>query len=117
MVRALAAAFTLWFALVLIEPAVLHACPVHNPAPVPTSAGEGAHHGHEAAPAPDHHSGAQCLCLGDCTTITGVGLPSSIATLVVPTTTSGRDTGLPDYAYLPVAAAHVIPFANGPPLV
>ena len=115
MLRALAAVFTLWFALILIEPAVLHACPVHNPVAVPTS-GATAHHGHEAAPAPEHNSGAHCLCLGDCATFTGVALPASITTLVVPTTTSDGDTGLPDYAYVPVAAAHVIPFANGPPL-
>jgi hypothetical protein len=31
-------------------------------------------------------------------------------------TGAATDAGLPDYAYVPVAAEHVLPLANGPPL-
>jgi hypothetical protein len=30
-------------------------------------------------------------------------------------TAARSDSGLPDYNYVPVAAAHVLPFQNGPP--
>jgi hypothetical protein len=31
-------------------------------------------------------------------------------------TIASQDAGLPDYAYVPVAAQHVLPLANAPPL-
>jgi hypothetical protein len=114
MARVFTAFFAIWFALILVEPVMLHACPVHNAAAAPASSGGHAHEGHDDAaslpPQTDH-----CMCLGDCVQIAGTGLPSVVTQLVVTTTVHVRDTGLPDYAYVPVAVAHAIPFANGPP--
>jgi hypothetical protein len=112
--RILASVFTVWFAAALVEPAVLHVCPVHDAA-VPTDAVAHAHAGHEASPSPQPNAGDHCLCLGDCANATHIGLPASRTAVLIETTLDARDTGLPEYAYVPIAAAHVIPFANGPP--
>jgi hypothetical protein len=114
--RALAAVFTLWFAIAMVEPAVLHACPVHDVASVPAGANGHSHVGHDAAPA-HPTSSSHCLCLGDCATIAGVALPSPVTRLMAANVVEARNTGLPDHAYVPVAVAHAIPFANGPPTV
>jgi hypothetical protein len=115
MARVFSALFVAWFALLLVEPAMLHACPVHNAAAAPASGGAHSHDGH-AAPTPvPPQAGEHCMCLGDCTQIAGAGLPSAVTRLVVTAIVHARDTGLPDYAYVPVAVAHAIPFANGPP--
>ena len=110
--RSLAALFTAWLALALVEPAVLHACPVHDTGSVPAETH--GHVGHEAPPS-QPAAGSHCLCLGDCTSVAGVSLPSAVTTLTAETIVEARDTGLPDHAYVPVAVAHAIPFANGPP--
>ena len=112
--RCLAALFTAWLALTIVEPAVVHACPVHNAESVPAEAH--GHAGHEAPPS-QPAAGSHCLCLGDCTSGAGVSLPSAVTTLTAETAVEARDTGLPDHAYVPVAVAHGIPFANGPPAV
>ena len=115
MARVFTALFAAWFALVLVEPAMLHACQVHNVATAPASGGGHSHQGHDAPTPVPPQAGAHCMCLGDCTQVAGAGLPSAVTRLVVTTTVDVRDTGLPDYAYVPVAVAHAIPFANGPP--
>jgi hypothetical protein len=46
-----------------------------------------------------------------------MSLPSAVPTLTAETVGEARNTGLPDHAYVPVAVAHAIPFANGPPAV
>src|SRR5688572_8825176 len=103
--RLITALFAVWFALVLVEPAMLHACPVHHAAAAPASAGGHAHGGHDAAASLPPQAGAHCMCLGDCAQIAGVGLPSAVTQFVVTTTLHARDNGLPDYAYVPVAVA------------
>lgn len=113
--RVFASVFALWFAVALVEPALLHACPVHDTAASPTQAAAHAHAGHEAAPSSQPSAGEHCLCLGDCAHATALGLPSVVTRLDARVSAQERDPGLPDYAYVPVAAAHVIPFANGPP--
>ena len=110
--RCLAALFTAWLAIAMAEPAVLHACPVHDTESFPAKA-----HGHAGGEAPSQPAaGSHCLCR-DCTSVAGVGLPSAVTTLTAERAVEARDTGLPDHAYVPVAVAHAIPFANGPPAV
>jgi hypothetical protein len=114
--RSLAAVFTAWFAIAMVEPAVLHACPVHDAGSVPAQSDGHAHVGHDTAPS-HPTSGSHCLCLGDCTNIASVGLPSPVIRVLATPVVEWRDTGLPHHAYVPVAVAHAIPFANGPPAV
>jgi hypothetical protein len=115
--RSLAALFTIWFAVALVEPAVLHVCPVHDAMASTAPASAHMHGGHDGASSSHPATTAHCLCLGDCAKIGSVGLPASVTSLASTTIIHARDTGLPDYAYVPVAVAHVIPFANGPPAV
>lgn len=119
--RALSALFALWFTVYTVEPAALHACDVHD-APRATAAA-GTTHAHathaaqsDATPETGQPSdgNACCTCPGDCATPSPVALTAAHVALVVPTATTS-DTGLADYEYAPVAAAHVLPFANGPP--
>ena len=46
---------------------------------------------------------------------TGILLGAPPAVLADAETAAARDSGLPDFEYAPVAAAHVLPFSNGPP--
>lgn len=134
--RALAALLAVWFAIVMAEPAALHSCPMHGGPAVAAASG-----GHHAAPAPEaaasihaaarhgmaHHgapvpadrgAGHQCTCLGRCAAGVGAAAPAARVVLAQAVeTAAARDSGLPDHEYVPVAAAHVLPFANGPPTV
>ena len=114
--RFVAVLFTVWFAVALVEPAMLHVCPVHDGAPA-APANAHVHGAHDGASASHPAAAAHCLCLGDCTSMGSVGLPSSVTTIAAATIVQARDTGLPDHAYVPIAVAHAIPFANGPPVV
>ena len=123
--RALAAVMAAWLAIVMAEPAVLHACPMHGGVGMTHAASaahgvamEMTHHAASApadSPAQPAH-GHQCTCLGQCSAPVGVAAPAALVALA-PTieTVAARDGGLPDFEYVPVAAAHVLPFANGPP--
>ena len=113
-----------WLAVSLSEPAFLHSCPVH-------SLGSGAHsanavpqtlaahhHGSAGSTAPAKgHETHNCTCIGSCCCATPIGLVAPRVLVVVSEPTALRDTGLPEYAYVPVAADHVLPFQNGPPAV
>ena len=125
--RALAALMAAWLAIVMAEPAVLHACPMHGGAHAAASAAvqggagsamtmahDAASHASDAPAHPAH--GHQCTCLGQCCTPVGVAAPATVVALVTaPDSAAARDAGLPDFEYVPVAAAHVLPFPNGPP--
>jgi hypothetical protein len=129
--RAVAAVMAVWLAIVMAEPAALHSCPMHGGLAVGASAA-GQEHAvsavphpgstdaamHRGAPAPGHGGGHQCTCLGRCAAAVGVAAPAPRVVLTsVVETAATRDSGLPDFEYVPVAAAHVLPFANGPPTV
>lgn len=122
--RALSAVMAVWLVVSLSEPAFLHSCPVH-------SLGSGAHranvvlqafatHHHDwtdsTAPVNGHET-HNCTCIGSCCCATPIGLAAPRVLAAVSEPTAFRDTGLPEYAYLPVAADHVLPFQNGPPAV
>jgi hypothetical protein len=105
----------LWLAISIAEPALLHACPMHDG--VTAEAGSGGHHAHGAADdasAPDAKRVA-CLCLGDCAAAAAVGLAPMRLALLDARILAMADAGLPDHAYVPVARTLLLPFANGPP--
>ena len=108
--RIVALALSFWFLAVSAGPELTHACPTHGSHAATASA----HSGHGATPTPEKSN--QCTCLGQCCSSAPVAIVSAgIALIEVPTVAS-RDAGLPDYEYVPVAAQHVLPPANGPPL-
>ena len=116
----------LWFVAVAAGPELTHACPTHGAHA--TSAWAVSHDGHQAPAAPTaataHHSDGdtnssqsnQCTCLGQCRCTTPVALVTEMIALVEMASAATRDAGLPDYAYVPVAAQHVLPLAQAPPL-
>jgi hypothetical protein len=123
--RVFAAWLSLWFALVSVDPASLHSCPMHGavPASAHGDAGQASHHEHghdqfgQDAPA-SPSSGHACLCLGDCQTGAAAALPDVLP--VVPST-----------VYVTVVESRValtreleesrrtcvLPFATAPPVV
>ena len=124
--RALSAFLAAWLAIVMAEPAALHTCPTHGGSHAAAMHGAGAasamamgdamsaHHGAGTPGRPAHRH--QCTCLGQCNAPVGVAAPAALVALLPAVETSAtRDSGLPDHEYVPVAAAHVLPFANGPP--
>ena len=127
--RALALFVGAWFVAVSAAPDLTHACPMHGSHAAVAALGSSAHAGHTGAiPAASaaHHSapssestpqrGTQCTCLGQCCGAAPVAVVSASIALADIVTVATRDAGLPDYAYVPVAAQHVLPFAHGPPL-
>ncbi len=131
--RPVSALIAVWFALVLVEPAALHSCPVHGDHGAPAATLAGATHSsdgpadlehadHHATSAGDHapdesHSG--CTCPDDCATAAaGMVVPDAhiIATaVVIPTTTAIVDPAVSRPAH--VRIAFELPFANGPPVL
>jgi hypothetical protein len=121
--RTCAALFAVWFTVNAVELAALHACELHE-APLASATASGAphtHHGHDGHHALGSDAGQPgdqtscCTCPADCNPVSPGALPIATTGPVVATTAT-TDTGLPDYEYVPVAAAHVLPFANGPPI-
>lgn len=115
--RAFAALLVAWFTAYGVGPEVLHVCEMHSPMSAKAATQVTAHG--------DHHDPAQlgqpgdtgecCTCPGACALVAPATLPQGTQTLVV-ATIALPDTGLPSYEYVPVAAAHTLPFANGPPV-
>lgn len=124
--RALALFVGLWFVAVSAGPELAHACPTHGNHAMATALGDmpGGHGGtatagaHHRAPNTESHQqhGSQCTCLGHCCSAPPVALVATTIALADVVTAAANDAGLPDYAYVPVAAQHVLPLANGPPL-
>jgi hypothetical protein len=111
----------LWFVAVTAGPELSHACPTHGHAALASAlqSGHANHAGMGTASTtgdsqPSH--GSQCTCLGHCCSAPPVGLVAAAIALADVVTTATQDAGLPDYAYVPVAAQHVLPLANGPPV-
>jgi hypothetical protein len=119
--RFLAALMAVWFTINMVEPAWLHACPVHDGLVVTATAshhtgGEshGSHHAasHEDANAPGESH--QCSCLGACTAAAIVAAP--VSSLIGTVEHRAAAPGLPEYYHPVLDRAHELPFANGPPL-
>src|SRR5512138_165833 len=126
--RALALFAGLWFVAVSAGPELAHDCPVHGNHAMSASLG-GQHAGHGGTAARAHHDMSsnrpdagsqphpgQCTCLGSGCSAPAVALVAPTIALADVVTAAANDAGLPDYAYVPVAAQHVLPLANGPPL-
>jgi len=116
----------LWFVAVMAAPEVTHACPMHGSHAVAASPAS-AHAAHSSAvqSAADHHSAStdsaprhspQCSCLGHCCSTPPIAIMATSVSLADIVTFATRDAGLADYAYVPVAAQHVLPLAHAPPL-
>jgi hypothetical protein len=114
----------LWLVVFTTAPAAVHACPVHDGAGAQAhGTSHGGHNGHAAmtamghdeAPAPaDHASKAVCQCPGSCSTVTPVQL-AAIAPVDLATIVATTDPGLPEFAYVAISRALLLPYANGPP--
>jgi hypothetical protein len=140
--RPFAALLAVWFALVMVEPAALHSCPVHaghaaaghgpaagEPAPSVGMAG-GAHSAHMSgasvtesgraddagAPGSPHH--ADCTCPGACTASSGaIALPAAVLVRPLTITIVGVSPIPTTVAPASARAPFILPFANGPPLL
>jgi len=120
--RVIALFVGIWFVAAAAGPDLTHACPMHGGHSSAASAAEHADHGAVAehhlassSESPSHH-GTQCTCLGQCCSTGPVAVLSARTALGDTDTVATRDAGLPDYAYVPVAAQHVLPLAHAPPL-
>jgi hypothetical protein len=113
--RFLSSLFALWFAVVVGDPGVLHACPEH-----------GGHAGHGSAHSAHQRAGGEhgkapattggCTCIGSCCAAPSLApLPEiasfTVSTAIVPAVST------PEYpASAPASLPErLLPFANGPP--
>jgi hypothetical protein len=122
--RPLNALFALWFAAVLGDPGVLHACPMHGghggAGHSAAAAAPAGHMGHampgtsEATPHQD--APAPCTCVGHCCAtpaaapvlvVAAVHVPEAVAEVRHPLAAPSSD--------VPASPALRLPFANGPP--
>jgi len=126
--RPFAALIAVWFALIMVEPAALHSCPVHaaHASPSVSLADEHAGHGGamashgnaaDASQSTGHHDDhAACTCPGRCTASTvGVALPGAVVGSTVALTIATIDEPVATATFTPVRAPFVLPFPNGPP--
>lgn len=126
--RGLSALLAVWFALVVAEPAALHACPMHSAAEPSTSsadASQAAHGGHagHAAPSADRQAGDHrpaddahvCTCLGDCSGTVVASVPTATTAPVVPVRLTAVTLGRPQHEFVAAWADFVLPFATAPP--
>ena len=110
-----------WFVLYATEPAAaLHRCPMHDGSmgtmamdasgsmPVAAHAPQG-----DRQPASSHHA---CTCMGDCAGAAFVALGGSSTSFVAVVVPAAHAQPMAATAFVPVAAAHVLPFSNGPPV-
>ncbi len=115
--RPLSALFALWFAFVLVDPGVLHACPMHGgthavqQAPA-THAEHSAHHDG----APQDENARLCTCVGHCPAATAE-VPVPLApTFAVPVHVAEPVSLFAEPCDVAPASPDVsLPFANGPP--
>lgn len=127
--RPLAALFALWFAFILGDPGLLHACPMHGGHGVASAtASAGAEHrmaahgvhasaSHDASPDASHHGKtAPCTCVGLCCIAPALASLPAVAALHVPVTISRAEPAqLVAFVVAPAAPDLRLPFANGPP--
>lgn len=126
--RPLAALFALWFAFVVGDPGLLHACPMHGGhggvIPVATSGAE--HHapahgdhasmGHASSHDASHHGSAQCTCVGQCCMAPSVAPLPTASAMHLPATVSLAEPALVvAFVVAPAAPDTRLPFPNGPP--
>ena len=131
--RPLNALFALWFALVLGDPGVLHACPMHGghggshaTVAATTSATASSHDAHAshdasgvaAAAEQSQHPDAPpaCTCVGHCCAASVVAPVPTVAAVHVPTAAAeSRHVSARPSCDVPASPDRLLPFANGPP--
>jgi hypothetical protein len=123
--RALSAVLAVWFALVTVEPAALHACPMHSGghagarAHADSEGQQADHAGHQAvAGAPDSQapsSGHSCTCLGDCSGTLVARVPEGHVALVALLAPPKVAPGRPQHEFVAAWVDFVLPFATAPP--
>jgi hypothetical protein len=113
MSRTLAAVFSIWLAVSMVEPVQLHTCPMHGGLAIETGHVAGDHSHHDRSGDRKSH---QCSCLGDCNSGSApVGLTEVRVSLLapVPNAASRSEFGYRSPAL--VAPHFLLPFSNGPP--
>jgi isopentenyl phosphate kinase len=129
--RTFALCFAAWFAISLMEPAALHACPMHGAGAfghahvASTHAGahgeaEHAASMHSAAAPADapaqSHTGNFCTCLGSCTASNAAAvLPVMRASIGSVETYAVARVPHAVRAHIVTAPPFFLPYANGPP--
>ncbi len=127
--RVLAILVVAWYTALVAEPVTLHPCPMHDGLLRMHAGGAMQHSGsptagmHGQAMRVEHRGSTsdpgsaahRCTCIGACTAASAGGMVANGPVLACVLLTAPLDTGLPDYAYVPVAAQHVLPFAHAPP--
>jgi hypothetical protein len=130
--RPFTALFALWFAVVLGDPGMLHACPMHGGGSHGTEHGaalstaghdvgvmHGAHAGEDAPPDGTQHHGAPdyCTCVGHCCAASLVPPLAAVAEVHVPAAEAMSRRPLAAHASdAPSSPDLRLPFANGPPI-
>lgn len=106
----------IWLALLIAEPAPLHACAMHATGHGSHGVAEHDHHGDHAAPEQEDGATSHCQCLGDC-------CAAAATTFAAPVTLDeARVVAVAVYA--PAARARIgaraadlqLPFATAPPV-
>jgi hypothetical protein len=140
--RPFAALFALWFAVIIGDPGLLHACPMHGnhgSAHAAAASTAGGHHAatmhtsaatsdeassnapagmsHQTSHDASHHSGSNtCTCVGQCCATPAIAPVPAVANLHVPATVALVEP-VQRVALQPATTAPDLrlPFANGPP--
>lgn len=112
--------FALWLVVAMTQPAGAHACPVHDRALLEAMSAHGMamtmmHHAEHEMPSHDGRSGAQCHCLGDCSTGIATPLPSVATTVPVPASVLAETPKLNPVEHSFEAPARLLPPATAPP--
>lgn len=111
--RVLGLILALWFAIGMVEPPLLHRCPMHDGVGAWPMSHEG--HAHQSH-APGGHSGPhQCTCPGSCCVAPALALPVARVAAAPLVVIDAGEPWTPPLALVPSSAPHALPFANGPP--
>lgn len=125
--RALAALLLFWFAVITVEPAAFHACPVHCSAAAAEAVGAAHVHGANASEGTTHSDSHElpgrdrdhriCTCIGHCSAVGIAGtMPAAPGVLALPTPRQIQvEFPAPDSPVI-TAPPFFLPYANGPPV-
>ncbi len=120
--RALTLLVTVWLVVLIVEPATVHVCPMHDgpgAAYLEAHGGDaGGHDDHGFSSPADHDSEEDahaCLCLGDCAPVAAATIAERPSGVVPASVAAERAPAPVELAYRPVAPDFVLPFALGPP--
>jgi hypothetical protein len=119
--RAFAAAMVIWLGLVITEPLPLDACPMHGIHSMHgvAAAGHAAHSmSHSAHHGTEKTASHQCTCIGDCSAGVGSALaPAAVGSIGARIIREASEAARGATRALGEAAEHLLPFANGPPVI